>query len=252
MRDMPRTGAADFLLAHKPHMTCIAMNASVISDVSDVSTNSSGDMWSIEDLNVSGDSWVDTPNAPVKKEVSSLALLSECLERNRIPSCGSSFASPTSSPRAGSVCDDFDALTNEDDAIADFMGGADILLMPGEHMTNQISFKPTLLASRQSEEVLISGYIEKLSRHFKLWRKRWAVLTPTSFCTFPEPGDVQEVPTECIRLREVSGVAVNGQSLVIRVQDRACELHFDDPSFAERWAELILAHFFECSAEIGA
>eukprot|EP00747_Dinoflagellata_sp_TGD_P215692 gnl/TRDRNA2_/TRDRNA2_88350_c0_seq1.p1 gnl/TRDRNA2_/TRDRNA2_88350_c0~~gnl/TRDRNA2_/TRDRNA2_88350_c0_seq1.p1 ORF type:complete len:272 (-),score=33.75 gnl/TRDRNA2_/TRDRNA2_88350_c0_seq1:114-857(-) len=91
------------------------------------------------------------------------------------------------------------------------------------------------------EQVVFSGPLAKRSRHLKLWRDRWAVLTMHRLFTFQACGDVQKRPTEKVCLSQVTGIALDGTGLLVRMRrDKSHRLRFDQADLAETWAELIL------------
>ena len=46
------------------------------------------------------------------------------------------------------------------------------------------------------EQILYEGAVDKQSRHLRVWRRRWLVLTPTRVLTFRAEGRYDEPPTE--------------------------------------------------------
>merc|ERR1712039_1088856 len=103
-----------------------------------------------------------------------------------------------------------------------------------------LSYRPAWYAPRSDEEVLLEGLLRKRSRHLQAWRLRWAALTTQSLCFFEEPGHIQGVPTEHVKLSDVVGVALKDDSLLIRLPYWRCSLQFDEVAVAENWAECLL------------
>lgn len=112
-----------------------------------------------------------------------------------------------------------------------------------------LSYRPTWYAPRSDEEVLLEGLLRKRSRHLQAWRSRWAALTTKSLCFFEEPGHIQGVPTEHVKLGEVLGVALKDDSLLIRLPCWQCSLQFDEVAVAENWAECLLDCVDRCSRQ---
>eukprot|EP00441_Pelagodinium_beii_P019844 CAMPEP_0197657392 /NCGR_PEP_ID=MMETSP1338-20131121/44597_1 /TAXON_ID=43686 ORGANISM="Pelagodinium beii, Strain RCC1491" /NCGR_SAMPLE_ID=MMETSP1338 /ASSEMBLY_ACC=CAM_ASM_000754 /LENGTH=276 /DNA_ID=CAMNT_0043233743 /DNA_START=34 /DNA_END=861 /DNA_ORIENTATION=- len=85
------------------------------------------------------------------------------------------------------------------------------------------------------EEVIYAGTVAKRSRHLGLWRVRWAVLTPKSLLTFRDPADLVNTPTEHFKLNEVQTIIVEGLELEIELEQRWCELRFQEACLSELW-----------------
>lgn len=88
------------------------------------------------------------------------------------------------------------------------------------------------------ETILKEGWVEKRSRYFKSWRKRWAVLTPGSLFTFKAPNAYTTTPTENIAIRDCINIRsaeedVNNENS-FRVDTRGYSFFFLCESAAEK------------------
>mmetsp|Transcript_116796 Transcript_116796/g.183665 ORF Transcript_116796/g.183665 Transcript_116796/m.183665 type:complete len:128 (-) Transcript_116796:223-606(-) len=97
------------------------------------------------------------------------------------------------------------------------------------------------LESDFEEQLLCEGFIMKQSRHLGQWRKRWAVLTTGSFCTFANRDEAHGgLPTESVLLRDLERVDLDSHStLLLQTKDRGLSLRFEDERCKNAWVHLL-------------
>merc|ERR1712107_129906 len=81
----------------------------------------------------------------------------------------------------------------------------------------------------------------KQSRHLGQWRKRWAVLTTGSFCTFANRDEAHGgMPTEAVLLQDLKRIDLGSHSdVLLQTKDRGLSLRFENEGCKYAWVQLL-------------
>merc|ERR1712216_1089483 len=89
--------------------------------------------------------------------------------------------------------------------------------------------------------IIHEGFVLKQSRHLGEWRRRWAVLTTSSFSTFENKEESHGgLPTEVVSLRNLKRIGTDSPcSVLLETGEGDFPLRFESKACKDTWMNLL-------------